>query len=106
MSDAPQRVFLVVLIEIDDWQRYQDAYVPPTLEIIRKHGGRILSAVDGGENLEGDLVKGRSLIIEFPNDDAMRGFYYDPEYEPIKALRKTIARTSVFVMPEGRRLTR
>jgi uncharacterized protein (DUF1330 family) len=58
MADPTATVYLVVLIEIHDRQRYDNEYVPAVLKLINKHGGRLVSAVDGAENLEGNLVKG------------------------------------------------
>jgi uncharacterized protein (DUF1330 family) len=84
-----------------DRQRYDSEYVPVVLELIKKHGGRLVSAVDGAENLEGDLVKERAVLIEFPSDEALRKFYYDKEYEPSKALRHRITHSQAFIMPSG-----
>ena len=61
MSDSTTSVYLVVLIEIYNRERYDGEYVPAVLKLIEKHGGRLVSAVDGAENLEGDLVKGRAV---------------------------------------------
>ena len=101
MSDSTTSVYLVVLIEIHDRQRYDGEYVPAVLKLIKKHGGRLISAVDGAENLEGDLVKGRAVLIEFPSDQALKKFYYDEEYEPSKTLRHSITHSQAFVMPSG-----
>lgn len=102
MSDpTTASVYLVVLIDIHDRQRYDNEYVPAVLKLIKKHGGRLVSAVDAAENLEGDLVKGRAVLIEFPSDDALRKFYHDEEYEPSKALRHSITHSQAFIMPSG-----
>ena len=73
MADPTPTVYLVVLIEIHDRQRYDNEYVPAVLKLINKHGGRLVSAVDGAENLEGNLVKGRAVLIEFPSDEGNTG---------------------------------
>jgi uncharacterized protein (DUF1330 family) len=101
MAETTTGVYLVVLIEIHDRQRYDNEYVPAVLELIKKHGGRLVSAVDGPENLEGDLVKGRAVLIEFPSDEALKKFYYDEEYEPSKVLRHSITHSQAFIMPSG-----
>jgi uncharacterized protein (DUF1330 family) len=101
MADPTPTVYLVVLIEIHDRQRYDNEYVPAVLKLINKHGGRLVSAVDGAENLEGNLVKGRAVLIEFPSDEALRKFYYDDEYEPSKILRHGITYSQAFIMPSG-----
>jgi uncharacterized protein (DUF1330 family) len=101
MADPTATVYFVVLLEIDDKQRYDNEYVPAVLKLITKHGGRVVSAVDGAENLEGDLVKGRAVLIEFPSDEALRKFYHDEEYEPSKALRHSITHSQAFIMPSG-----
>ena len=101
MADTTTSVYLVVLIEIQDRQRYDNEYVPAVLKLIETRGGRLVSAVDAPENLEGDLVKGRAVLIEFPSDEALKKFYYDEEYEPSKVLRHSITHSQAFIMPTG-----
>jgi uncharacterized protein (DUF1330 family) len=101
VADPNPTVYLVVLIEIHDRQRYDNEYVPAALKLLEKHGGRLVSAVDGAENLEGDLVQGRAVLIEFPSDDALRNFYHDEEYEPSKSLQHNITHSQAFILPSG-----
>jgi uncharacterized protein (DUF1330 family) len=101
MTDLTATVYLIFLIEMHDRQRYDNEYVPSTLKLIEKHRGRVISAVDGAENLEGGLIKGRAVLIEFPSDEALRKFYYDKDYEPSKTLRHSITDSQAFVMPSG-----
>jgi uncharacterized protein (DUF1330 family) len=101
MSDITTSVYLVVLIEIHDKKKYDGEYVPAVLNLIKKHGGRLVSAVDGAENLEGVLVRGRAVLIEFPSSQALKQFYYDEEYEPLKVLRHSITHSQAFIMPSG-----
>ena len=66
------------------WRR---EYVPPTLETIRKHGGRPLAGATP-EKIEGGREPPTMVIlIEFPSVEAAKAWYADPEYKPLAALR-------------------
>lgn len=68
------------------WRR---EYVPPTLELIAKHGGRPLAGAEP-EKLEGERAAPTMVIlIEFPSVEAAKAWYDDPAYKPLAKLRLT-----------------
>lgn len=86
--------YLLVDIDTHDQEGYQE-YLSRVPEFIAKHGGEYL--VRGGEFevIEGDWMPHRLVLFRFPDRQAIRNFFADPEYAPVAAIRfrtsKTIA---------------
>jgi uncharacterized protein (DUF1330 family) len=80
--------YIVVVLKIKhmDWQA---GYIPKTIELLEKHGGRIVAA-GPPEVLEGpgDWAD-RVVVIEFPDAAAAKAWHSDPEYAPMIALRQS-----------------
>ncbi|PKB78597.1 MAG: D-fructose-6-phosphate amidotransferase [SAR202 cluster bacterium Io17-Chloro-G9] len=91
--------YVLVDIEVTDQGTYDDyrRQVPPLVE---KYGGKYL--VRGGEleQLEGDWMPKRLVVIEFPSSDKAKEFYDSEEYRPLKELRMK-ATNSKMVLAEG-----
>jgi uncharacterized protein (DUF1330 family) len=69
-------------------------------ETIKAHGGRMI--VRGGEFevIEGDWVPKRVIVLEFPDMDALKGWYNGPAYTPLKEIRLASSRSNA-IMVEG-----
>ena len=86
--------YLLIDVDIHDPEGFQE-YRTRTPEFIAKHGGEFL--VKGGEFevIEGDWKPNRLVLFKFPNRQAIRNFFADPDYAEIVAIRfktsKTIA---------------
>ena len=64
----------------------------------QRYGGRYLGRGGQTKVLEGDWEPHRLVIIEFPDMTSLTAWYDSPEYAPLKALRKTCARTRIIAM--------
>jgi uncharacterized protein (DUF1330 family) len=86
--------YLIANIRVNDAERYKE-YVAAVPVLIAKHGGRY--RVRGGETtvLEGGWSPDRLVVLEFPDRAAALAFYDDPAYAPFKALRQSIADSSL-----------
>ena len=89
--------YIVVQVDVEDPERYADyrSLVPATLE---QFGGRFL--VRGGkvENLEGDWVPSRFVIIEFDSVEQAKAWWSSDLYAPAKKLRQQTAHTEMIVV--------
>lgn len=84
--------YLFIDLDVHDnqgFQRYRDA-VPA---FIAKHGGEYLARGGEFEVHEGDWQPHRIVLFRFPNREAIRSFFADPEYAALKELRVQSART-------------
>ena len=86
-------------ITIHDIALY-DQYRVQVPAIITKYGGRYLVRGGVAEVVEGDLNAQRQVILEFPDMDALKAFYFSVEYKPMIAIRKRAATGSI-VLIEG-----
>lgn len=65
--------------------------------ILERHGGRYL--VRGGEvTTNDDWGLHRVVIFEFPDRDAIRATFSDPEYAPLVPIRERSARARTFMV--------
>jgi len=80
--------YLIVEHIITDPVKF-DAYRTRVAPTIAKHGGRYLTKGGSHQLPEGGHWKPeRVVIIEFPDMNALQGWYASPEYQPLIALRK------------------
>ena len=86
-------------ITIHDIALY-DQYRVQVPAIIAKYGGRYLVRGGVAEVVEGDLNAQRQVILEFPDMDALKAFYFSDEYAPMIAIRQKSATGSI-VLIEG-----
>jgi uncharacterized protein (DUF1330 family) len=82
--------YLIVDLDVRDAERYE-TYKRQVPGLIKKHGGEYI--VRGGEHevLEGSWQPKRLVVMRFPNRQAIRDYYADPEYRPLQALRREVA---------------
>lgn len=78
--------FLIADIDVKDDEAYT-AYRTANPDIVNKFGGQYVALGGEIEVLEGDWHPRRTLIISFPDMDALRAFYASPEYEDLRKIR-------------------
>jgi uncharacterized protein (DUF1330 family) len=86
--------YVIVDIHVRDAERYE-AYKQAVPKLIAKHGGEYLVRGGTSEVLEGAWQPGRLVVFRFPSASAIRDFFDDPEYAPLKALRREAAQCSI-----------
>lgn len=59
------------------------------------HDGEYLVRGGAFEVLEGDWQPTRLVLFRFPDLRSVKAFVNDPEYQPLKALRHRVAKTSM-----------
>lgn len=91
--------YMIARINVTDMDRYNE-YIKVTPGIIAKYGGRFI--VRGGETvtLEGPEEKWRIVVVEFPDLEKAKEFYYSPEYTDAKKIREGAA-LAQFIAIEG-----
>jgi uncharacterized protein (DUF1330 family) len=96
-STAP--VYVVAEVTVHDADTFARDYAPKIAGTLQPFGGRILTS---GKltALEGNVPQ-RFVIIEFDSVEKARGWYDSPVYEPLLALRKKTATSTLFIA-EGR----
>src|SRR5262245_58929265 len=93
--------YLIAFVDIHDHARFAKEYVPPIGGTLEPFGGRVIAVSDESRTLEGAVPPGRTVIIEFPDLDRAQKWYESDAYAPLIAVRKTLATTSIVVLPGG-----
>ena len=90
-------VYLITDLDIHDPELFAE-YQARFPSIIERHGGRYL--VRGGEVrvMTGEWNLHRVIILEFPDHEAVRATFNDPEYQPVIAIRERSARSKAFMV--------
>ena len=73
--------------------------------ILKAHGGRFLTFADDVTVLEGEHAAGRTVLLEFDSDEALRAWWESPEYRELAEHRHASTTThAVYVVhsPPGR----
>jgi uncharacterized protein (DUF1330 family) len=89
-------VYFVASYDIADPTAFQQ-YVAQVQPFMRKHGAEVLIADVESEPLEGDARK-VTVVLKFGSEEAARGFYDDPDYEPVKQIRLNATRNGHIVL--------
>ena len=82
--------YMIARVNVTDWDPYNE-YLKVTPGIIAKYDGRFI--VRGGEmvTLEGPEEKWRIVVVEFPDLEKAKEFYYSQEYTDAKKIREGAA---------------
>ncbi|KPJ92674.1 MAG: D-fructose-6-phosphate amidotransferase [Gemmatimonas sp. SG8_17] len=89
--------YVIVDIEIHDAKRYEE-YKKLAATTVTAYGGRYIVRGGTAEQLEGEWVPGRVVVLEFPSVDRARQWWDSAEYAPAKALRQASASTRMIVV--------
>jgi len=91
--------YLIAEIAVNDPATYE-SYKKAVTPLIAQFGGRYLTRGGTSEAVEGEKVKGRVIILEFPTVAAVRSVLASDVYRPVAAIRYKSA-TSRVILIEG-----
>jgi uncharacterized protein (DUF1330 family) len=74
----------ITITNREAYGRYQAAF----MEVLRKHGGKLLAADEAPQVVEGTWDHGKIVIIAFPDEETLRRWATSPEYQAISRDRK------------------
>jgi uncharacterized protein (DUF1330 family) len=80
-------------------------YGPASAQSIQPHGGEVVVADFASEAIEGE-VRPITVVMRFPDKDAVHAWYNSEEYQAIRPIRQasahgTLTLVDEFVMPTG-----
>ena len=86
MSDVP--CYFIANFDVHDadtYRKYEKGFFP----ILKKHGGQFITFDDNTDTVEGASPRtGRLVMFQFPNEEAARNWYNDPEYQELSEHRR------------------
>lgn len=88
-------------IEISEREKYDDEYIPPTLQTVEAHGGRVIVSAENPQVIEGEWDYNQTVVLEFPSVEDAQEWYHDEDYEEIKQIRFATTETNnAIIVPE------
>ena len=92
-------VYVIVQLSINDRARY-DRYQSRFFEVFRKFSGRLLSADENPQVLEGAWDRDKLVMMSFPDEAAYHAWADSPEYLEISRDRKAGA-SAIVLLTKG-----
>ena len=89
--------YVIVDVEVTDPEKYAEyvKVVPPTISAF---GGRFVVRGGKAENLEGDWVPKRIVVLEFESVETALKWWASEDYKAPKALRQSASVTNMSVV--------
>jgi len=93
-------VYVVNAYDIHDFDTFKD-YPPQVRPLLTKYGAKVLAMETNPKALEG-RPRTMNAIIEFPSEEAVNGFYNDPEYQSFIHLRHDSTSNTTMIILKGK----
>ena len=93
--------YMLAFVRIQNLDAYNTEYLAHAHAIITRHGGQALAVSDNITVLEGEMPKGKLVIVEFPSMAHAEAFYADPEYQPLIAIRQKYTQSDAAIFEKG-----
>ncbi|MCS5489534.1 DUF1330 domain-containing protein [Algoriphagus limi] len=91
--------YVIVQVDIFDNEKY-DEYKKLTPDTVKAHGGKFVLRGSPVEVLEGEWDHNRLVMLEFPDKESARNWYYSKEYQKAKEIRSS-GSSAKFILIEG-----
>ncbi|MCV9965709.1 DUF1330 domain-containing protein [Pararhizobium sp. BT-229] len=89
--------YLIADVDVTDAEVFKE-YTREVPATESRYGGRYLGRGGATKVLEGDWEPHRLVIVEFPDMEALMGWYNSPEYSRLKAIRERSAKTRIIAL--------
>ena len=73
----------------DEYHRYEKGFFP----VLKPYGARFVTYDDDVAVLEGERAEGRTVIIEFPDEETLMSWWNSDEYRELAKIRHTSVTT-------------
>jgi len=89
--------YFIALINVHDDLGYRE-YLAGFDAVFQRYNGHVLAVEDQPRVLEGEWPAGRTVLIRFPDDGAIRRWYESPEYQQLALLRRKASVASIAIV--------
>jgi len=89
--------YVIARVDIKDRDKYQK-YLDVTPSIIKKFDGIVIARSEEPLTFEGSDENRRIILIQFSSIEKAKEFYYSPEYQNARKLRKEAATGEMIVV--------
>ena len=94
--------YLIAHYNVEDWETFAK-YPEPAIKTILDHGGKLHVAAGMPEMAQPKMLEGSTdhaviVLLEFPSQEALDGWYNSPEYQEVIGLRTSSTEGWVMVV--------
>ncbi|MGK0274171.1 MAG: hypothetical protein ACI9N0_000545 [Ilumatobacter sp.] len=89
---AAQPVYFIAHITVNDVEGYRN-YEKGFFPVLKPSGARFVTYDDNVTVLEGERESGRTIMIEFPSEEALMIWWDSPEYRELAKVRQAAVTT-------------
>lgn len=92
-------IYMIAINDVSNPDGYKNEYLPPAQASIKAHGGVYVAAGEGNV-IDGDLPKGRTVILRWDSMEQLLAWRHSPEYEAARKIGANYAKYNL-VAVEG-----
>jgi uncharacterized protein (DUF1330 family) len=90
-------VYFIANLKIHDQDEYQK-YLLHVEDTVNTFNGKYLAVDKNPEILKGKWDYSRLVLIEFPDKESLKNWYYSPEYQEILKIRLSSADSDIIIV--------
>lgn len=98
-AQAKPPVYMIAINDVTDPDGYKNEYLPPAQASIKAHGG-VYIAAGVATVIDGELPKGRTVILRWDSMEKLLAWRHSPEYEAARKIGEKYAKYNL-VAVEG-----
>ncbi|WP_345374022.1 DUF1330 domain-containing protein [Promicromonospora umidemergens] len=89
--------FLFIEVTPSDATKFAE-YEAGAVQIAIRHGGELLAHDTDPLLIERDNAPAIAVLMKFPDKQAVRAYFDDPDYAPLRELRQSVSRASAIAV--------
>jgi uncharacterized protein (DUF1330 family) len=98
-AQAKPPVYMIAINDVTNPDGYKNEYLPPAQASLKAHGG-VYVAAGVGTVIDGDLPKGRTVILRWDSMEQLLAWRHSPDYEAARKIGEKYAKYNL-VAVEG-----
>lgn len=91
------KAYVIAQIEVTNEDNYKE-YLEKVTTIVNKYNGKYIVRAGKFKSLLGKWKYKRNIVIEFPNFELAKKWYYSDEYLPIKRIREKNSKGNLIII--------
>lgn len=93
------KAYINAFVEVPDFDAFYINYILPSAPLLVRHSGKILAATNEIDTKEQPMPIGYAVILEFASMENLEAFYVDPDYKPLKDIRRAQGASALVSFP-------
>lgn len=96
-AQAKPPVYMIAINDVTNPDGYAKQYLPTARASIQSHGG-VYIAAGSGTTIDGDLPKGRVVVVRWDSMEQLMAWRHSPEYEKVRKIGEQFAKYNLIAV--------